>query len=275
MPELPEVQTVVNELLPLLTGRKITAFQPYNKYAFINDFDVDGLNNLVIETVQRRAKYIIFKFKNNQIALIAHLRMTGKFVRTLTEKDEKHITAEINFEDASKIYFVDIRKFGGFSITDNIDEYFKTFGPEPFSDSLKANYLIEKFKISKRPIKSLLLDQKIISGIGNIYADEALFLAKIHPESLGFDLKNNEILKLRNAIITVIDSAIKNMGTTLSDYRNTDNFAGENQHYLMVYGQDKKECKNCKNIISKIVLAGRGTHFCPNCQKKRRNIEKN
>jgi formamidopyrimidine-DNA glycosylase len=189
VPELPEVETVVNELEQNLSGRTISSFHCLNKHGFMEQFDTDDLTGATIESVFRKAKYIIFKFKNKKFFLIGHLRMTGKFIEHLSEKDHKHITAEIIFEGGKIIYFVDIRKFGGFSLSGNIEEYFKSFGPEPFTESLSEEYLVTAFKNSNRTIKSLLLDQKIISGIGNIYADESLFLSGIHPETLGKNLK--------------------------------------------------------------------------------------
>lgn len=262
MPELPEVQTVVNELDKNLKNKSIIEIDAVFEPIFNDDYK--PVLNLKIESVTRRAKYIVYNFFDTDIHLISHLRMTGKYLfNDVPEKEEKFIRAIFKISDGTTMYYLDMRKFGKFDVTCELKNYFKNIGVEPLGKDLNYQYL-EKLINKTIPIKTFLLDQSFIAGIGNIYADEVLFLSKIHPQRKTNSLNKTETELLIKNIKKVLKSAVENMGTRLSDYRDTDK--GENQNYLNVYGRENRECKVCKSKIVKIKSSGRGTHYCPQCQ---------
>lgn len=265
MPELPEVETVVRELKHLI-GDQIVSLKVH-WFKTVNDKEKIFRTQLLkqpITDVFRRGKYICFAFKN-KVILTIHLRMTGKLVFSLSKKDHKHCRLEFGLKANNTLYFIDIRKFGRMELWEE-NNLLPDLGPEPLEKEIVYNALLKY--CGKKEIKKVLLDQKILVGVGNIYADEALFQAKIHPE-----LKFNTISKKRIAILSevipkILKASIKNMGTTLSDYRTTKNVGGENQNYLKVYGQTGLACEQCQSTIKRIVVGGRSSHFCPVCQKK-------
>ncbi|MCB0279680.1 MAG: DNA-formamidopyrimidine glycosylase [Calditrichaeota bacterium] len=266
MPELPEVQTVVDELELICGGKSITAIEVLTNRVFNNQQLIPQILNKQIERVSRRGKYIVFHLTGNSHYLIAHLRMTGKFLGKPQVTEEKYTRCILMLNQDEPLYFIDVRQFGGFDITDSLADFFSKLGIEPLSNDFNVSYLKDRLQ-REQPIKAFLMDQRHIAGLGNIYADESLFLAKIHPKRPSKSLNKAEVDILVVEIKNVLKRAIANMGTTLSDYRNTDNVAGENQNYLFVYGREKRECKVCATVIEKIRLAGRGTHYCPTCQK--------
>ena len=263
MPELPEVETVVNELNTELINETIVRIEPLSSRGIKNE--LSDVTEFKIISVTRRGKYIVFN--GEDVSIIAHLRMTGKFVFTPSDKDMKYIRCIFHFNSLRKMYFVDVRKFGTIELTENISTFFSHLGPEPLTNEFTPLYFQSILKNRLKPIKNALLDQSLVAGIGNIYADESLFLSQINPLKKSSGLSLNEMTKLVKNIKWVLSESIKNMGTTLSDYRNTKNTGGENQHYLNVYGLEGSNCKVCNSIILRIKLAGRSTHFCPNCQK--------
>ena len=263
MPELPEVETVVRELNKNLKDKVFIDVDPIFRPIFNGDFH--NVENLKVQSVNRRAKYIVFNFYDTDIHLISHLRMTGKYIfNHVDEKEEKFIRCIFTLNDNSKMYYLDMRKFGRFDLTINLDDYFKHIGIEPLDKNFTYSYLKQYLK-GETPMKSFLLNQSVIAGLGNIYADEVLFLSRIHPKRKANSLSETEIKNLVSNIKTVITKAIDNMGTKLSDYRDTDK--GKNQNYLNVYGRENKFCNICGTVISKIKMVGRGTHFCSECQK--------
>lgn len=263
MPELPEVETVVRELDKNLKNKLFIQIDPIYRPIFNGDFH--NLENLKIESITRRAKYIIYNFYDTDIHLISHLRMTGEYIfNQVNEKQERFVRCVFTLNDNSKMYYLDMRKFGRFDITVNLDDYFKKVGIEPFDQNFNTKFL-EKLLTKELPIKSFLLDQSYIAGLGNIYADEVLFLSKVHPQRKSNLLTKKEIKSLVINIKEVLQKAIDNMGTNFSDYRDTDK--GKNQNYLNVYGRENKFCNICGTVISKIKMGGRGTHFCAKCQK--------
>ena len=185
------------------------------------------------------------QFVTSKLILISHLRMTGKFVSKPVEKDLNYIRCILTLDNLEKVYFVDVRQFGGFVISDSYELYFKKLGVEPLSLDLNSAYLKNRLNRTQ-PVKNFLMDQQHIAGLGNIYADESLFHAKIHPLRPSKSISQYEMDTLINKIKFVLKQAILNMGTTLSDYRNTDNVAGENQNYLFVYGRNGKNCKKMR-----------------------------
>jgi formamidopyrimidine-DNA glycosylase len=266
MPELPEVETVVRELKGL-EGRKISKVLAHWDKTI--DGDTDQFNQRVrlqiISKVYRRGKYISIMLSSGD-HITVHLRMTGKLIFQPNARDKNYVRAEFVFSNRSKLYFVDVRKFGRIKLWPKEEAFLPKLGPEP----LEQSDVIQAFLNcrSQKSIKKILLDQSVLTGVGNIYADEALFLAGIHPEVCFQKVSRLKLKKLSEIIPEVMHRAIANMGTTLSDYRNTKNMGGENQNYLNVYGQTGEPCFKCGSPIVKIVVGQRGTHYCPKCQKR-------
>lgn len=261
MPELPEVETVVRELQAKVKGKTLSSVDPVFAKVFPPDSDSKKLQGLTISSVSRRAKYIIFNFSQEDLHLIAHLRMTGEFLFDQDGENNRFIRCIFHFTDRTVMYFCDMRKFGRLEICSDLAEYFKKMGIEPLGDDLTVAFLQKRLQ-SSRSIKALLLDQSLIAGIGNIYADEILFLSKINPQRSGLQITAKELLALKKNIKTVLQKAIDDTGITLPDYRERAN----KDFYYNVYGRAKQACKICGHKIEKIRLGGRGTNFCPVCQ---------
>lgn len=279
MPELPEVQTVVNEIIKQkLVGEKIKDVEilvpslvaPMDEADFIK-----ALKGRKIVDLSRRAKYIVATLDNGTF-FISHLRMSGHFV-TIDAKEERgrFERARIIFSNGKALRYDDIRKFGRFNLTDNKEEILGKLGPEPLEKSFTPKLLFDllpKEKKIKLCIKAWLLDQTNVAGLGNIYVDEALWLAKIHPERPANSLTLNEAKSLRDAIQSVLRKGIANSGTSLGhtqgNFISADGKHGNNAETLNVFHRQGKPCPRCGTIITKSVVAQRGTHVCPNCQKK-------
>lgn len=265
MPELPEVETVTRELLHLKGDvfKAVKAHWPKSLECGEAEFKKKVVKHK-IKKVFRRGKYICFEFENGYFLTI-HLRMTGKVLFECSERDKNYNRVEFNLEKHGKLYFVDIRKFGRISLW-KPDSFLPNLGPEPLEQGVVFKAL--KAHKGSREIKKVLLDQKILAGVGNIYADEALFQARIHPEKSVPDVSSQKLKKLSEVLPVILENSINLMGTTLSDYRNTRNIGGENQNYLKVYGQENEPCLECGTKIKRIVIGQRSSHFCPKCQKK-------
>lgn len=265
MPELPEVETVVRELKDIegKTFNRLISYWDKTIEEPVKGF-LKALHGRKINRVFRRGKYICLEIDSGDFVTV-HLRMTGKLVFEPTERDMNYVRVEFIFKDKSKLYFIDIRKFGRIKRWPVKEPFLPTLGPEP----LREEDVYEALKScrSTRDIKKVLLDQSVLTGVGNIYADESLFLSRIHPLTSLQKVSSVKLKKLSVVIPQVMHAAINNMGTTLSDYRNTKNVGGENQNYLRVYGQTGLPCSVCETSIKKIVVGQRGTHFCPKCQK--------
>lgn len=263
MPELPEVETVVRELHSDILGEEIRSVNVSYAAAFRGESTF--IVGKEIKRVFRRCKYIVFDFGNN-CGILTHLRMTGKYVFNLSEKDEKHAHVALRLSSGKTLHYVDIRKFGGLEVTASLKTRLEEMGCEPLTETFNPQFLSAAIKNSKRTIKAILLDQAIVCGIGNIYADESLFFAGVHPQTEARKLTAKQVQALVLGIKDILARSINNMGTTLSDYRTTKNVGGENQNYLRVYGQDGLPCATCGEKVQKIKLGGRGTHFCRVCQ---------
>ena len=273
MPELPEVESVVQDIRPFVVGKKISSLQVEVPRLIKTDEKefLSVLPGKKIERVERRGKYILI-FLEEEWVLVVHLRMTGGLVYLADSSQiEKYQRVTFFFEDESALTYVDTRTLGTLELIpeDQLSTWkgLATLGKEPLDSSLTVKDLEKSFKNRKGSIKGALLDQTVIAGLGNIYVDEVLFRSGVHPERPALSLKKKEILKIRTEVEKVISEAIHNGGTTFRDYRNGKGEAGKNQFYLKVYGRDKKECENCRGIIQKIRVVGRGTHFCAQCQK--------
>lgn len=279
MPELPEVQTVVNEIIKQqLLGVKIkdvgilvpALVAPMDKADFSQ-----ALKGRKITDLSRRAKYIVATLDNGTY-FISHLRMSGHFV-TIDAKEERgrFERARITFANGKALRYDDIRKFGRFNLTRDKEKILGKLGPEPLEKSFTPKLLFDllpKDKKIKLCIKAWLLDQSHVAGLGNIYVDEALWLAKIHPERPAASLTLEEAKALRDAIQSVLKKGIANSGTSLGhtqgNFISADGKHGNNAETLNVFHRQGKPCPRCKTIIIKTVVAQRGTHLCPKCQQK-------
>ncbi len=273
MPELPEVETVVKSLEPII-GNQITASKVYQSQLRIGckiPKDFSKLINLSkIKDIKRIAKYIVIELSNSEV-LIIHLGMSGNLL--LKEKDykaKKHDHVIISFKDSS-IVFRDPRRFGAIFIikNQNLDAFFKDkkIGIDALSSKFTPKYLKATLKGRKTPIKTSLLNQKIVAGLGNIYVCEALFLCGINPCTASNDLTEKELETLVPAIKNTLKKSIKAGGTTLKDHKSANGTPGYFSQELLVYGKENQPCPECNTNIQKIIIGGRSTFFCPKCQK--------
>ena len=273
MPELPEVETVRSGLEPQIKNRIIkNVIVNYEKMVSPKPPKfIDELKNKTIEDIRRRGKYLLFDFSGD-VVMISHLRMEGKYA--VVKRDEpykKHDHVIFELDNGMDIRYNDTRKFGRMNLVPAGAEFnhggLKTIGPEPTEKDLTFDYLKKTLAKHHRMIKSFLLDQSMIAGLGNIYTDEVLWMSKIHPKRMTDSLSDREIKDLRSNIIDEIKKAIAAQGTTVFSYLNANGHAGTFQNQLNVYHQQGKPCPRCQTTIEKIKVAQRGTHFCPNCQR--------
>ena len=270
MPELPEVETVSRELRARIVGRTLKTLNCSWPRTLASP-DMSTAQRLIegnsISTVQRRAKYILIGL-NTGTTILVHLRMTGRFVFDHPGVDEPHVRLDLMFEDGKCLYFADTRKFARWYVVADGERVplvsYARLGPEPLTDSFSSASLA--LTMRRRPIKSLLLDQEVVAGLGNIYADECLFRAGIHPSILGSNLSISQVQGLYVAIVGVLQAAIQACGTTFSDYRTTWGREGDFQNSLQVFRRTGEPCNICGNSILRIKVGGRSTHFCPACQ---------
>lgn len=271
MPELPEVETVRQKLRSSVLNKKITDVSVFVD-RIIRTPDVSSfkhkLLNQTIKEIKRLGKHLIFVFDNFYI--VSHLRMEGKYEFVSDTKPfNKHDHVIFHFTDGSELRYNDVRKFGTMDLVSHYNEVKSVaeLGVEPLDTSLTIDYLENKLSKNKTTIKKALLDQSIIAGLGNIYVDEVLFFSKIHPERSSLHLTIKEIQKLIDGIKTIIDMAIKNGGSSVRSYSSLGD-KGSMQDLHKIYGKKGFPCIRCSTAIEKIKVAGRGTHFCPKCQKK-------
>ena len=270
MPELPEVETVRRELESWLTGRTILRAAradapPGPKYA-----DLERASGQRIDAVTRRGKFLILPLERGD-DLVIHLGMTG----IISPNDPgKHVRATLKLSkgDNPTLYFQDVRRFGRFLVVPKGDysslPTLHAIGPEPLSDDFNDKQFAKALQKSSTAIKSYLLSQKPVAGVGNIYADEALWGAKVHPLTPANKVPKRQIPLLVAMIKDVLEASIEAQGTTLNDYRTVNGEVGAYIDQLNAYGQSEEPCSRCGTPISKIVVGGRGTHFCSKCQKK-------
>lgn len=269
MPELPEVETVKETLKRKILNQKIIGikvlYPQIIEYPSVQEFKKQIINQTIID-IKRRGKWLLFEL--NDYYLLSHLRMEGKYNIKSNEEINKHEHIIFYFENFN-LRYQDTRKFGRMYLYKKDEIYNKKplneLGLEPWDSNLNEDYLKEKYKKIKKPIKEVLLDQSIIVGIGNIYADEILFLSKINPYKNPNELTNEE---LKNIIINtrhVLEAAIKKGGTTIRTYTSSEGVHGRFQQDLLVHSQ--KECKTCNSPLKIEKIGGRTTYYCPKCQK--------
>lgn len=282
MPELPEVETLKRELSRVLVGKKFKDIKVLNKKSVAPlspKVFRSKLTDQKIQSVDRRAKMLIINL-TGPLSLAVHLKMTGQLIFMPKkgpvvigghpEDPEKYTRILFTFSTGERLRFNDLRKFGWVRLIDD-DGVAALVGPvgvEPLSKNFSSTKLAEIIKrYPKRTIKQILLDQTLIAGIGNIYADEACFLSGILPTRPASKIKDTEIVKLRNAIVFVLKLSISKKGTSSKNYVRSDGTRGGFVPYLKVYGRAGEPCKTCDTPIKKIRHRGRGTHFCSKCQK--------
>lgn len=267
MPELPEVETVVKGISAKLLGQKIKSVTFSNKKLRrerTKEFAQHSVG-ATVSTVWRRAKYIVIDL-NNGYSILIHLGMSGKLLLKNQPCNEKHTHMNMQLPHCYLI-FNDPRRFGLIDIYKTNKLPFDDLGVEPFSKSFTANYLERIFIKRKLPIKLAIMDQKIVVGVGNIYASEALFDCKLHPQKPANQVIKDELAKLVHSIQKILKQAIKSGGSTLKDYSQSDGTSGYFQHEFQVYGQAGKPCPKCHRPILNIRLGGRSTFYCASCQK--------
>ena len=282
MPELPEVETVREGLNQVTLGQEIwggdvlldrTIAHPFSANEFLA-----RLKNVTITNWHRRGKYLLAELSKSNPSdagwLGVHLRMTGQLL-WLNQQDplQKHTRVRLFFPDNRELRFVDLRTFGQMwwvpasEAPESIITGLKNLGPEPFSSDFSIEYLVGKLQNRQRTIKAALLDQALVAGVGNIYADEALFLSGIRPETLCSALKLEQIERIRTSIIQVLQASIEAGGTTFSNFLNVQGVNGNYSGVAWVYGRTGEPCRVCSTSIERIKLAGRSSHFCPKCQQ--------
>ena len=274
MPELPEVETVKETLKNYIIGKMIDKviliYDKIIKSPKKEEF-VKKISNQTITDIRRYGKYLLFDLED--YTLVSHLRMEGKyFIRNSLKEITKHDHIIFQLSDSKYLSYHDVRKFGTMELVgykkEKELESLKVLGKEINDPLLDVEYLYPLIKKASRPIKSILLDQHVVTGLGNIYVDETLFLAKIHPEKLGTQLSYYQVIKIINSARKVIDKAISLGGTTIRTYQSSLGVDGRFQNELNVHTLEGKKCSACDDVVKKIRVGGRGTYFCPMCQRK-------
>jgi formamidopyrimidine-DNA glycosylase len=274
MPELPEVETVRRSLLDRLVGRRIVDLAVGDFPGVVGPLGVEAtrarLARRQIVGLERRAKYLLAPLDDDTF-LVVHLRMTGQL--RLVAAGEPPLRFErlaLALDDGQNLRFCDQRKFGRVVhlSSEEAAALDRSLGPEPLSPEFTTSTLADRLRGRAGRLKPLLLDQAVVAGLGNIYADEVLFRARLHPERPAGSLSPQETEDLWHAVRAVLGEAIDNRGTTLADFRDGDGEGGANQHNLNVYGRGRRgePCHRCGGPLVCIVVGGRGSHFCPNCQ---------
>lgn len=271
MPELPEVETIKNDLSKKVIGSQIVDVYYTDEGQKLISKSGQDLRNLLIgeriNNASRRAKYLVLDLGKNK-KLIFHLKLTGQIlVRNSSDKPDEFTRLILKLDDGRQIRFADRNGFGEVILAENIDEVNPNLGPEPFEIANKKFY-DSLIRSKKETIKEALLDQSLISGVGNIYVDESLYLAGINPFKAPVKLSLNESTKLLSSIKKALEEGIKDRGTTIDSYRDTDGKPGTHQFHLLIYGKAGKPCKKCATKIEYTEIHGRRTHFCPSCQPK-------
>lgn len=273
MPELPEVETVVRGLRGALEGRRIVGVR-FGKTDFIDDPAAlsEQLPGCRILRVERYGKFISFTIEPRESAarqfrLFIHLGMTGQLTsRRPHEPIAAHTHAFFDFDDGLELRYTDIRRFGRMLLVSatQIETFREQLGRDPLE--ISEQEFLDQFGGRRARIKALLLDQGFLRGMGNIYTDESLWRARIHPARLGANLSLQQLKTLYRAMRQVLTAAIRLRGSSVSDYLDADGLPGEYQSRHRVYGREGKPCPRCRTPIRRIVVAGRGSHFCPRCQ---------
>jgi formamidopyrimidine-DNA glycosylase len=273
VPELPEVETVRRQLAPLLEGRRLARVEIADvrlTRPFAPDEVAQRLAGERVRVLDRRGKYLVARFDSGG-ALLIHLRMTGSLRHAAggTLPDDPYRRALVVLDDGSDVAYRDVRRFGTWLVLEalDVDEYLDDrLGPEPLDPGYRARDLAARLTLRRAPVKAAILDQRTVAGVGNIYADEALWRARLHPLREARSLDAREVQALHRAIRRVLELGIARQGATLRDYARPGGEPGGMQHEFKVYGRAGDPCDRCGTPIERIVVAGRGTWYCPSCQ---------
>ncbi len=290
MPELPEVETVRRQLQPLIAGRQISAFTvlPGAERLLRGRAAAElsaQLSGCAFTTVDRRGKYLGLNLDSGQVVVV-HLRMTGAlhFREQGGEQGreqggeqgdeqgrelEPYTRAVFQLDRGAQLRFVDLRKFGTIDLAERMADALPALGPEPLSDAFTPDALWQALSGRQQPIKAALLDQRNVAGIGNIYADEALFLARLNPEAPAGSLRPAERRRLHRAVRDVLEDGVRHGGASFRDYTDVGGAEGQQQLYVRVFRRTDEPCDECGATIRRIIVGGRATHFCPKCQPVR------
>jgi formamidopyrimidine-DNA glycosylase len=274
VPELPEVETVRRALEPALLGRQIDRAEILDR-RLTRPVEPESLAAALVgervAAVERRGKYLVVRFGAGS-ALLVHLRMTGSFGLAPPEglPEDPHRRAVVTLDDGTEVAYRDVRRFGTWAWLDRdeIEPYLDVrLGPEPFGEAFTPAFLRERLAGRRAPLKAALLDQRTVAGLGNIYADEALWRARLHPRREAGTLRPGDLRELREAVREALALGIERRGSTLRDYRRPDGASGSMQEEFRVYGRGGEPCERCGTPIERIVVGGRGTWYCPRCQR--------
>jgi formamidopyrimidine-DNA glycosylase len=275
MPELPEVETIRRQLEPRIAGRTITDAEVLDPLwcAPTPAAEVEAaLRGAEIQCVGRRGKYLILELDDERF-LVMHLRMTGNFlwIGSAAPEDRPYLRVRLVLDDGARLFFVDLRRFGTGRVIEDRDAlrgYLAArLGPEPLEPAFTADVLRRAAKGRKAPVKAFLLDQRRIAGVGNIYADEALFRARIHPLKPAGSLRIGELQRLRDSIVDVLEEGIESFGASIDRYRDANGDEGQMQNRFRIHMREGEPCPVCGTKVRKLRAAGRGTYICPRCQR--------
>jgi formamidopyrimidine-DNA glycosylase len=275
MPELPEVETIRRQLEPAITGRVIEAVRVIDERWTrpVAPAEVErAVAGRRIEAVERRGKYLLLRLEGDR-TLAMHLRMTGNLLLQESGSDLPHLRASFELDDGTRLLFTDARRFGQAVVLDGegLDEYFAArLGVEPLSEALTGAELCRLASGRRAPLKSFLLNQTGVAGIGNIYADEALHRAALHPLSPAGSMKPEDCERLRDGIVATLEAGLRSGGASVDDYRDARGERGAMQDEFLVHTREGEPCPRCGSEIRRIVVAGRSTYFCPSCQRRLR-----
>jgi formamidopyrimidine-DNA glycosylase len=275
MPELPEVETIRSQLEPALVGRRLERVVIHDERV-TRPFAPEGvaaeLEGERIQSLDRRGKYLIVRFESGRVLLI-HLRMTGTMTHAPggISGDDPHRRAVVSLDDGSDVAYRDVRRFGTWLLLerDEIVPYLEArLGEEPLHGGFMPHTLAERLAGRRAPIKAALLDQRTLAGMGNIYAVEALWHARIHPLRPAGELAVEDVATLHRGVRAALEAGVARQGATLRDYRTPDGARGSMQDEFNAYGRTGEPCPRCGTPIEKIRVAGRGTWYCPRCQRR-------
>ncbi len=275
MPELPEVETIRRQLEPEITGARIAEAEVLDERWTRPESPREvekALTGRTIEAVERRGKYLLLRLEGER-TLAMHLRMTGNLLLVDGGEDPPYLRARLRLDGGRRLLFTDARRFGHAVVLDDaeLEEYFAArLGVEPLSDSLTAEELCRRAAGRRAPLKSFLLNQLGVAGIGNIYADEALHRAELHPLSPAGSMKPEDCERLRVGIVAALEAGLASGGASIDDYRDSRGEQGGMQDEFLVHTREGKPCLRCGAEIERIVVAGRSTYYCPSCQRRLR-----
>ncbi|MBI2845637.1 MAG: bifunctional DNA-formamidopyrimidine glycosylase/DNA-(apurinic or apyrimidinic site) lyase [Chloroflexi bacterium] len=271
MPELPEVETIRRELEPYILGRRIQTVRVLRPDIITKPGPRIFRRRLAGKEIQglgRRGKFLVISLSGGDL-LLAHLGMSGAlYLKRSEDPLLKHTHLRLALDNAYEVRYVDPRRFGQVLLVSSLEEAVAELGPEPLADDFSAQHLATLLSRRKGRLKPLLLNQRFLAGLGNIYSDESLFLARLHPRRRAATLKPKDKTRLHQAIRQALGEGIQHLGSSIDgSYRRPDESQGEHQNHFRVYGREGEPCFRCRTPIVRIVMGGRSTYFCPHCQK--------